>query len=475
MAVPGWKHQLDLTLRDCLSSLAWFPDWLQKLKAVSSFLRTETYVQQVSHWLKGQGVGGLAEMVKKCSPPNFAEWRWGTLLKVAAAIKPVLLSLIVVFPFALFRKSRNQAQLDLIAEAFSSASWSGWQFDFVLWLSGFITDLMQWGCGCSCHHLQLQSGEVVDCPRKGRRLHEAGRHLEQEQEKALALANSWATETWSCSFAELSDLQGCVRLMVALFTKKMRYLYRLPYLLARLREPGIRQQVYDQWNSVRPEEHHRVTQKWLIDGMPLRRHIDMMNPDGTNVHPELEAAIIALAAAPLDDSVSEGPHARWNKFQNHAKAATFAWNASTMRMAQNLDDARNMIPTIDADLASLWCNWKTLLRLPGANAHKAPRMNLKHVPSIRTRCHFLRYASRLTQGTHMVAATITIQVSLLTTIRLVIQPMMLHEMVMEKVVTSSHLMKGETIIRVVGLVVVVVAMALANLPRKKRVPEIPWR
>ncbi len=62
-------------------------------------------------------------------------------------------------------------------------------------------------------------------------------------------------------FAGMRAVDGCF------VYEEMRYLYRIPSLLARLREPGIRQQVYDQWNSVRPEEHHRVAQMWLIDGM----------------------------------------------------------------------------------------------------------------------------------------------------------------------------------------------------------------
>ena len=31
--VPGWKHMLDLVLRDTLASLSWFPLWLKRLKA----------------------------------------------------------------------------------------------------------------------------------------------------------------------------------------------------------------------------------------------------------------------------------------------------------------------------------------------------------------------------------------------------------------------------------------------------------
>ena len=111
LSLPGWSHALDLILRDCMCSLSWFPGWLQKLKAVTYFLRSHLNVEVLRGWGKRNGMLGLVQMICSLSIPNFAEWRWGTLYFVLSSLQPVLSSIIAVFPFDLFQAYRDQAQL----------------------------------------------------------------------------------------------------------------------------------------------------------------------------------------------------------------------------------------------------------------------------------------------------------------------------------------------------------------------------
>ena len=45
--VGGWKHLFDNLIVRGLSSLAWFPGWLDKCKALVSFLRTITVIEEL--------------------------------------------------------------------------------------------------------------------------------------------------------------------------------------------------------------------------------------------------------------------------------------------------------------------------------------------------------------------------------------------------------------------------------------------
>lgn len=76
LQVLGWKHQIDLLIRQGLSSMQFFPLWLKRLKAVNSFLRQDTYSQLLAKDLRRRGLEALAEAILAAKLPTFAEWRW---------------------------------------------------------------------------------------------------------------------------------------------------------------------------------------------------------------------------------------------------------------------------------------------------------------------------------------------------------------------------------------------------------------
>jgi hypothetical protein len=75
LQIAGWRHYFDLLVRRGLGSLRWFPSWLERLKAVTSFLRTETIRSLLCRLLRRKGLGALAAVIEKCQLPGFAAWR----------------------------------------------------------------------------------------------------------------------------------------------------------------------------------------------------------------------------------------------------------------------------------------------------------------------------------------------------------------------------------------------------------------
>ena len=169
LQMPGWKHQFDLLIKRGLCSLPFFPDWLAKLKAVIGLLRDINDMEVLVKHFKAIGMQGLSEMMKNLSLPNFAHWRWGTLRDCCRELSTVLDSLIMRFDPSLFQGSRDQSQLQKVIAAFSSTLWRN-LFDFIIWYTNWIGELLEWGGGCDCHEQELRDGQKVSCERKGRRL-----------------------------------------------------------------------------------------------------------------------------------------------------------------------------------------------------------------------------------------------------------------------------------------------------------------
>lgn len=133
----GWMHQWDLVVRIPLSQARWWPSFLESLKAITSFLRSKTYMPCLVRSLQGQGKHALANLVGNLSLPTFAAWRWRTLEKVCVELDICLQSLMLHFDPAPFRTTRAGAELDKVVAAFASPQFY-LLFTFVLWFSVWI-------------------------------------------------------------------------------------------------------------------------------------------------------------------------------------------------------------------------------------------------------------------------------------------------------------------------------------------------
>lgn len=370
--VPGWKHAWDLILQKGLSSLRWFPAWLARLKGVIAFLRQEGRRATMADHLRTLGKSGLADVVASTSLPSFAHWRWTTLHDCLKSLQPFLRSMATHFDARWFAKAKDTTGLSTMVAAMSSQEWHK-QTDFVWYFAREIDQLMSWGSGCSCHEAELRAGQAVTCGWKGRRLAEAQPHLSGELNRMLAEAETWNEARWGLGLPALLELQGVVRATHHLVHRKFEWLRKVPYLLARVGQEGVVEECLRQWDAIPPERHHRVTRSFLAPGSVLRAAMDRALVEG--VSPRLQAAVDSLRAMPFDDGVNEGPHAQAQRFAAHARRACWPWIAASMRLQQNLQDAREMAPAIDVSLRSVWSQWTSLLCVGGR--HQLVRQRVK--------------------------------------------------------------------------------------------------
>ena len=365
--MPGWLHLWDLMIRNGLCSARWFPHWLVGLKAIVSFLRQSNNAGAIARRLREQDLGGAADLLENAKLPNFAEWRWGTLHECCEELSGILGSLKMCLRAQHFAGSRDTASATKLLSALHGEEWHC-QFGFVRWFTAWLGRIMRWGQGCRCHEDELRAGSEIECDRKGRRIPEAHGYATAALRKGLAEANEWTSASWGGGAELLSQCQAVVRATYHLSVRKMAHLDRIPYLLARLAEPGVRSRCIEQWNSCDASQHHRVSHEFLSPSGELRALVDAVRDDGTNMSERLRREVESLAAIPLDDSVAEGPHARAHRQMRHATAARWPWIASSMRLKQNLEDAFCLPTALGVDLETFWASYTTVLQGPTARA-----------------------------------------------------------------------------------------------------------
>jgi hypothetical protein len=117
---------------------------------------------------------------------GFAKWRWGTLYDVCKGVALVLGTLVSVWGALTFvHKIRDNALIKVVNASIHSVDWREHQFFFVHWYSHWLVKLQRWGMGCECHRAQLEAGEKLDCPMKGRLLRVAFDHAMKHLENGV--------------------------------------------------------------------------------------------------------------------------------------------------------------------------------------------------------------------------------------------------------------------------------------------------
>lgn len=222
-----------------LSSMKDFPRFLAKLKGLVKFLRSEMAVAEIIKCLERDGAHDVAEQLRRAKLVSFANWRWGTIGDVCEGLGGFLESFTASFDPTPLADQRDTTELKNVVSALSSPEWLA-LFKFVRWFAAWLTPLMEWIGGCPCH--QRVDGGAKDCVRKGRRLREAFSHATRVLEAGLVEATAWGPEDYDGDANLWRECQGAVRYTCILAKEKLGYLNKVPYLLARLDEPGLRDQ-----------------------------------------------------------------------------------------------------------------------------------------------------------------------------------------------------------------------------------------
>ena len=219
-----------------------------------------------------RGFKAVADMVKNSRPPNFANWRWGTLELCTSKINMFWASFRGRFQRTPFLKQREKTQLNLVAEAAMDISWSK-GLTFIAWYCHWITELQSWACGCPCHKEECSVNPYFECPNslKGCRMHQAYVHACAHLAAGLADANMWTPEKFLGDAEFLRDAQGCVRGSFMMGRMRLAYLDQVPYLASRLDEPGVRDRCLAQYEAVDEGSHLPLTLLLFKPGEPLRQ------------------------------------------------------------------------------------------------------------------------------------------------------------------------------------------------------------
>ena len=357
--IGGWRHIWDTILRRCCCSWMWFPVFLRRLKSCSRFFRNNK--ESVCENLTQQGYGGLADLVKSTSYPNFAEWRWGTLYSSADKIEGMYESIRAKLDLSAYKKQRDTKEIQDVKQAMASDLWYA-QLRLVLFLSRWVTTAQSWIGGCPCHDEDLIAGREIKCWMKGRRLKQAWIYVEAHCEEALSRMNQWSVASFEDDVNFLAEATGGVRMVVRLAKEKMAWLNKLPYIICRLGVPGVRDVALAQFDSAPLERHHRLTVMVMSLDSQLGQDVRAMNADGTGMSTELAEIVRGLSYAAMDDSKGESPHAVAHREHLHSRSAAWPYVAATMRLKDNLIDVQGLTETLGLDRQHLWNQWKGVLQ-----------------------------------------------------------------------------------------------------------------
>ena len=134
----------------------------------------------------------------------------------------------------------------------------------------------------------------------------------------IAEANSWSTTFWDGVTELTNEVLGVARSMHNLGRLQMKAYDRLPLLLSRLRELGVRNRAIAYWNSAPREAHDKVSIEFMEEEGKFRDDIDDMHDQGGHMSARLENAVDCVGRTNIDDVIQEAPHARAQHVRNNA-------------------------------------------------------------------------------------------------------------------------------------------------------------
>ena len=366
IASPGWHHIFDGLLRFGLCMLDWFPQWLELVKALAKWLRQAS--DDVARVLDSAGMTGAGALARAVKPPNFAKWRWKTLERVLRSLKSCLEALRMHSHLLtpLLNNSKDKVWAANVRRGLLDEHFMG-KFYYVDFFTTWICGMERWGSGCPCEeHRGLKD---VKCDKRGRLMHVAYAYAMDGFQDGIREAHGWGWNAWHMDAAALQQAQGAVRATVVRGQEKLRFLDRLPYVLASIETPEHARRTLEQFAEAPREQHHRLTLLFLDVGSQIRQDIVALSEGGA-MTARLQREIMWLRQVPLDDSVAEAPHSQARRHELHSRGARFGWHAATQRLKQNLADIQTMTPAVPFTIQYLWDEAKTVPNMAAPWAKK---------------------------------------------------------------------------------------------------------
>ena len=157
---------------------------------------------------------------------------------------------------------------------------------------------------------------------------------------------------------------GVVHSTVSRGNLKLAFVDRAPYIFANLGfKDGIRERAIEQFASAPLEKHNRNSIAICTPGTDLNDAMMAMTSFDDLSDPLLRRFVFRIRLAPLNDELGEGPHSQFSKEHSHANRATFSFKSATVRLKPNLEDIENFSCATEADVQSLYDNYKQCVQV----------------------------------------------------------------------------------------------------------------
>jgi hypothetical protein len=362
----GWFHLWDGLLQFGLSSLTWFSSFNKSLKALSTFLRND--LNLVVDVLEENGLHGSASLLKMLKMPVFIAWRWGTISYLCKELRHAIWTmrenLSIVLPIFLGLKDGVRAKL--IKVTLESAAWLC-QFNLVMWFADHITETQNWGgtCWC-CKDIPKEKGAgKFQCPNnmQGLLIPYAFAFGRERLDDLLSQAREWNYASFTLGEPFLQEVLAMVRSVFHRGGLKIQYLDEIPMLISRIGlEKGAGRRCVAQYDSAPAHLHDKTSVEFLDPASPRRAEILSYEDDDVEMAVLLDTGIRRIRRNSLLDKICEGPHSTFKRVQLHARGSNFPWQASSMRLDQNLLDAQTIPQEIGVSLQQTWDQYKTVIK-----------------------------------------------------------------------------------------------------------------
>ena len=202
----------------------------------------------------------------------------------------------------------------------------------------------------------------MQCYEKGRRLAEAYPWTTSYLQSKLDEVNDWAPGTFFANYQMHLDGQSAFRWIYGLTLEKLDYLNRVPWLLARLLDPGVKAMAIQQFEEVPIARHHPLTIEFLDPQGELRMHVGMIDDDGNGYSPLLGDRVLALQRICMNDAIAEGPHAQMTRQMSKARGSSWAFHSASVDIKTTLKDIGMINDICGADLQTEWSRYSSVIR-----------------------------------------------------------------------------------------------------------------
>jgi hypothetical protein len=162
LPVIGWNHLVDWLGKSCTSQLEFWPQWLERSRAVLRLLQQEAVRDRLRQALAANGPSDANADELRHFSATFAQWRWESLFRCADELvrveKPLRAAWASVASAQAKLAIRDDSLRSAAHEAIVSDDW--WRQCHALhMLHEPVERLRRWGTGCPCHSEVCLSGD----------------------------------------------------------------------------------------------------------------------------------------------------------------------------------------------------------------------------------------------------------------------------------------------------------------------------